>query len=119
MVADVFNDCQVERTKALGISITSLALGSFISVPFSAFLYEYVDKKAPFIALSIFSLVALLILIVITKWRWTNWSQIANDDMKKKTRIWNLFMDPYIAICAMSLVMVFFLEYTLLPKTFI
>ena len=106
MIADVFNDCQVERAKALGISITSLALGSFISVPFSAFLYEYVNKKAPFISLSIFALVALAILILITKSRWTNWSQVGTDEMKKKTRIWNLFLDPYICICAMSLVMV-------------
>lgn len=44
-------------------------------------------------------------LACVTRFRCSNWSREANDDEKKKTRIWNLFLDPYIAICAWSLVM--------------
>lgn len=63
MIADCFKE-QNERSKALGIVITCLAIGSFMSVPISGFLFEYVDKKMPFIALASLALFDLFLLLL-------------------------------------------------------
>jgi DHA1 family vesicular acetylcholine transporter-like MFS transporter 3 len=109
MIADCFKD-HYERSKALGIAITSLALGSFMSVPFSGFLFEYVSKKAPFIVLALLALLVLVLLLVNIRSNYYLYSNHANgnggsSETKQKTPIWSLFLDPYIAVCAMAIMM--------------
>jgi DHA1 family vesicular acetylcholine transporter-like MFS transporter 3 len=111
-----------ERSKAMGIVITSLALGSFMSVPFSGFMFQYVDKKSPFISLAVLAMIdAVLLLISIyyncnTKNRFfkkrkelqdgsNNAEPINGQKRTPKKYIWSLFLDPYILICAVSLIM--------------
>jgi MFS transporter, DHA1 family, solute carrier family 18 (vesicular acetylcholine transporter), member 3 len=55
MIADVYQE-QMSRTRALGIVVMALAVGSFLSVPFSGFLVEYVGKRMPFILLAVLAL---------------------------------------------------------------
>ena len=61
MIAHLFIDHN-EKSKAMGIVITALALGSFMSVPFSGFLYEYAGKSVPFLTLAALALLDVVIL---------------------------------------------------------
>ena len=101
-----------ERSKALGIVITSLALGSFMSVPFSGFLFQYVSKKSPFIVLACISMLDAILLLIsihvncntVKRFRHRDINENERKQQKKKY-IWTLFFDPYIAICSVSLIM--------------
>lgn len=62
MIAHLFIE-HADRSRAMGIVITALALGSFMSVPFSGFLFEYAGKKVPFICLAILALVNACLLV--------------------------------------------------------
>ena len=108
MIANVFRET-VERSKALGITITALALGSFLSVPFSGFLFEFVDKKAPFIALAVLALIDCVLLLsnTFSSCKFQNNVELSEGVNKnvKKTPIHKLLLDPYIAICSMGLIM--------------
>lgn len=107
MIAHSFKEHQ-ERTKALGIVITSLALGSFMSVPFSGVLFEFAGKRVPFIVLAFIALFDAFLFVL-------NWQAKCSMpalrevdkivEIKKKTPIWRLLMDPYIAICSVSIIM--------------
>lgn len=107
MIAHLFVE-HAERSKAMGIVITALAIGSFMSVPFSGFLFEYVGKRVPFICLAILALFNAVLLL--TSWH----KKCCNKDnaqegrpltKEKKTPIWVLLADPYIAICSTTLIM--------------
>ena len=104
MIAHMFKE-HVERSRAMGIVITSLALGSFMSVPFSGFLFEYAGKRVPFVCLAVLALLNAVLLI--SSWQ-SKCAKIAEAKvvvLEKKTPIWTLLADPYIFICAMTLVM--------------
>lgn len=105
MIAHLFVD-QAERSKAMGIVITALALGSFMSVPFSGFLYEYAGKSVPFITLAALALLDVIILCCSWHDKCGNKSNKKNNlNLEKKTPIWTLLADPYILICSMTLIM--------------
>lgn len=106
----VFFKSHFERSKALGIVITSLALGSFMSVPFSGFMFEYVSKKSPFIALACLALFDAVLLLISIYQNCNTVKKFKNKETNhgkkiKKRYIWTLFLDPYIAICSVSLIM--------------
>ncbi len=108
MIAHMFVEHE-ERSKAMGIVITSLALGSFMSVPFSGFLFEYAGKRVPFICLAILALVDAVLLTV----SWNNKcceksganKPASKSRDEKQTPIWVLLADPYVLICSMTLIM--------------
>lgn len=106
MIANCFKEHH-ERTKALGIVITSLALGSFLSVPFSGVLFEYAGKRVPFIVLAFLALFDALLFILNWQAKCSN-PGLREDkvlEVKKRTPIWKLLADPYIALCAIGIVM--------------
>jgi len=108
MIAHMFVEHD-ERSKAMGIVITSLALGSFMSVPFSGFLFEYAGKRVPFICLAVLALLNTVLLIFSWNEKFCNKSLAVKQSTKpkdeKKTPIWILLADPYVLICSMTLIM--------------
>lgn len=107
MIAHLFVEYG-ERAKAMSIVITALALGSFMSVPFSGFLFEYVGKRVPFICLAILALLDAFLLIASWHSKCCDKKEKApkvNFNQEKKTPIWALLADPYVLICSMTLIM--------------
>ncbi|XP_076825534.1 putative vesicular acetylcholine transporter-B isoform X2 [Clavelina lepadiformis] len=101
LIADRYHD-EAERSKALGIALAFISFGSLVAPPFGGVLCEFAGKEWPFLILaSICMMDALLLLLV----------QIpASDEQKAKdgnvpvgTPIYKLFVDPYIAVIAISL----------------
>jgi DHA1 family vesicular acetylcholine transporter-like MFS transporter 3 len=62
MLAHLFAE-QGERARAMGLVITCLAVGSFMSVPFSGFLFEYAGKRVPFVCLAVLALFDAVLLV--------------------------------------------------------
>ncbi len=104
MIAHIFKE-HGERSKAMGIVITSLALGSFLSVPFSGFLFEYAGKRVPFICLAVLALLNAMLLILSWQSKCVKVVESKTINLEKKTPIWTLLADPYILICSMTLIM--------------
>lgn len=107
MIAHFFKD-HLERSRALGIVITSLALGSFLSVPFSGVLFEYAGKRVPFIVLAFLALFDAVLFMF--GWQVACSNPGLRDERlvettRKKTPIWTLLADPYIFLCALAIVM--------------
>ena len=101
LIADRFHD-EKERSKALGIALAFISFGSLVAPPFGGFLCEYVGREWPFLILAFICFVDAVLLLLV---------QIpASDELKAKdgnipvgTPIYKLFMDPYIAIIAVAL----------------
>ena len=103
LIADRFHN-EKERSKALGIALAFISFGSLVAPPFGGILFEYVGIEWPFLILALICLIdaALLLLVQIP----------ASDEIKAKegnipvgTPIYKLFMDPYIAVIALSLML--------------
>lgn len=106
MIAHCFKEHE-ERTKSLGIVITSLALGSFMSVPYSGVLFEYAGKRVPFIVLAFLALFDAVLFLFNWQAKCSN-PGLREDkivEIKKRTPIWKLLIDPYIALCSIGIIM--------------
>lgn len=103
MIADRFTE-ESERSKAIGIAQAFISFGSLVAPPFGGLLYQFAGKEVPFIVLSLVSLFdgfALLFVMRPVKQALKD----AGVERPKGTPIWKLFIDPYIAVCAGTLVM--------------
>lgn len=56
MLADRFTQ-EDERSKAMAYAITGLSLGVVIGPPFGGFMYEFFDKKSPFLVICFLTLI--------------------------------------------------------------
>lgn len=108
MIAHMFVEHE-ERSRAMGVVITALALGSFMSVPFSGFLFEYAGKRVPFICLAILALLDATLLLLSWSNKCLGPTSNTKSNLKpreeKKTPIWILLQDPYVLLCSLTLVM--------------
>ena len=101
LIADRFHN-EKERSKALGIALAFISFGSLVAPPFGGFLCEYVGREWPFLILAFICFVDAMLLLLV---------QIpASDENRAKdgnipvgTPIYKLFIDPYIAIIAIGL----------------
>lgn len=55
LVAEYYTN-ENSRSKVMGIVLGSVALGVLLGYPFGSFLYDFVGKSAPFIAIAIFTI---------------------------------------------------------------
>lgn len=104
LIADRFHD-EKERSTALGIALAFISFGSLVAPPFGGVLYEFAGKMWPFLILAIVCFMdAMLLLLVEIPSKKEN-SEIAMDMPKNQpgTPIYKLFVDPYIAVIAGSL----------------
>lgn len=92
MLAERFPDDK-ERGNAMGIALGGLALGVLIGPPFGGFMYQFVGKSAPFIALAFLALLdgCLQLLVLQPK-------VVRSEDEAPSLK--SLVMDPYILIAA-------------------
>lgn len=106
MIADRFTE-EGERSKALGIALAFISFGSLVAPPFGGSLYEYLGKQVPFLILAFLALVdgGMLLLVMRPHRIAMSLNQPVDESKPKGTPIWQLFMDPYIAVCSGALVM--------------
>jgi MFS transporter, DHA1 family, solute carrier family 18 (vesicular acetylcholine transporter), member 3 len=103
MIADRFTE-EAERTKALGIALAFISFGCLVAPPFGGALYQFAGKEVPFLILALISLIDGFMLLLVMK---PIKQQIAdsNQPRPESIPIWQLMMDPYIAVCAGALMM--------------
>lgn len=105
MIADRFTE-EGERSKALGIALAFISFGSLVAPPFGGTLYEYLGRQVPFIILAFLALIdGCMLFFVMKPHKIAMTLQQDNSHRPKGTPIWQLLMDPYIAVCAGALVM--------------
>jgi len=103
MIADRFTE-ENERSKALGIALAFISFGCLVAPPFGGALYQFAGKEVPFLILALISLMDGFMLLLVMK---PIKQQIAESKMPRPESIpiWQLMMDPYIAVCAGALMM--------------
>jgi DHA1 family vesicular acetylcholine transporter-like MFS transporter 3 len=104
MIADRFTE-EAERTKALGIALAFISFGCLVAPPFGGALYQFAGKEVPFLILALVSLLDGFMLLLVMK---PIKQQIRESQMETRPEsipIWQLMMDPYIAVCAGALMM--------------
>ena len=104
MIADRYKE-ETARTKAQGIALAFISFGSLFAPPFGGILYEFAGKCLPFLLLATIALVdGAMLLFVMKPVRKERNLLKAEGELPKGTPIHRLIMDPYIAVCAGSLV---------------
>lgn len=103
MIADRFTE-ENERSKALGIALAFISFGCLVAPPFGGALYQFAGKEVPFLILALISLLDGFMLLLVMK---PIKQQISESQMPRPESIpiWQLMMDPYIAVCAGALMM--------------
>ena len=104
MIADRYKE-EAARSKAQGIAIAFISFGSLFAPPFGGILFEFAGKAVPFLLLATIALIdGALLLLVMKPVRKERSMLKAEGELPKGTPIHKLILDPYIAICAGSLV---------------
>lgn len=98
MIADKYTE-ETERSRALGIALAFISLGSVVAPPFGGILYEFVGKRVPFIVLACICLADGFLLLTIIR-PLTNRTR---ENMPAGPPIYKLMIDPYIAVVAGAL----------------
>lgn len=103
MIADRFTE-ENERSKALGIALAFISFGCLVAPPFGGALYQFAGKEMPFLILALISLIDGFMLLLVMK---PLKQQISDSKLPRPESIpiWQLMMDPYIAVCAGALMM--------------
>lgn len=103
MIADRFTE-ENERSKALGIALAFISFGCLVAPPFGGALYQFAGKEVPFLILALISLIDGFMLLLVMK---PLKQQISDSKLPRPESIpiWQLMMDPYIAVCAGALMM--------------
>ncbi|CRL05790.1 CLUMA_CG018818, isoform A [Clunio marinus] len=103
MIADRFTE-ENERSKALGIALAFISFGCLVAPPFGGALYQFAGKEVPFLILAFISLIDGFMLLLVMK---PIKQQISDSQLPRPESIpiWQLMMDPYIAVCAGALMM--------------
>ncbi|XP_039301156.1 vesicular acetylcholine transporter [Nilaparvata lugens] len=106
MIADRFTE-ENERSKALGIALAFISFGCLVAPPFGGALYQFAGKEMPFLILAFVSLADGFMLLIVMKPFKQQMKEAREYDASKKAGvpIWQLFMDPYIAVCSGALMM--------------
>lgn len=106
MIADRFTE-KNERSAALGIALAFVSFGCLVAPPFGSVLYSIAGKPAPFIILILMCFADLvMVFLVIEPSKATPKRPIdSNGEKLQGTPIWQLFQDPFIAVCSGALVM--------------
>ncbi|XP_037661268.1 vesicular acetylcholine transporter [Choloepus didactylus] len=100
MIADKYPE-EPERSRALGVALAFISLGSLVAPPFGGSLYEFAGKCMPFLVLAAVSLLDGLLLLAVTKP--FSAAARARANMPVGTPIHRLMLDPYIAVVAGAL----------------
>lgn len=106
MIADRFTE-KNERSAALGIALAFVSFGCLIAPPFGSVLYSIGGKPAPFIILILMCFIDLVMVFLViepTKAKTTRPTNL-NGQKLNGTPIWQLFQDPFIAVCSGALIM--------------
>ncbi|KAK2169376.1 hypothetical protein LSH36_10g01041 [Paralvinella palmiformis] len=105
MIADRYKDGK-SRTQAQGIALAFISFGCLFAPPFGGILYEFAGKCVPFVVLALIALIdGVLLFIVMGPVRKERALNKERGNLPRGTPIHKLIIDPYIAICAGSLVM--------------
>lgn len=104
MIADRFTE-ESERTKALGIALAFISFGCLVAPPFGGALYQFAGKEVPFLILAFISLADGFMLLLVMKPIRQQIRESQSETRPESIPIWNLMMDPYIAVCAGALMM--------------
>uniref|UniRef100_A0A1A9WIX8 Major facilitator superfamily (MFS) profile domain-containing protein n=1 Tax=Glossina brevipalpis TaxID=37001 RepID=A0A1A9WIX8_9MUSC len=97
MLADRYTDDE-ERGKAMSIALGGLALGVLIGPPFGGVMYEFFGKSAPFVTLSILTIIVAVFQFLILQPK-------VQKDKHEPTTLKALIMDPYIIAVAIAIMM--------------
>ncbi|VDM16574.1 unnamed protein product [Hydatigera taeniaeformis] len=84
------------RTRAFGTALSGLALGVLVGPTFGGIVYQFVDKKAPFLMLAVLALMDGVLQIVILK-------PSIRPEQERGAPIIKLLRDPYILVAAGAL----------------
>lgn len=106
MIADRFSE-KNERSAALGIALAFVSFGCLVAPPFGSVLYTIGGKPAPFIILILMCFIDLVMVFLViepTKKK-VNGPNGSNSQKLNGTPIWQLFQDPFIAVCSGALIM--------------
>jgi DHA1 family vesicular acetylcholine transporter-like MFS transporter 3 len=104
MIADRFTE-EAERTKALGIALAFISFGCLVAPPFGGALYQFAGKEVPFLILALISLIDGFMLLLVMKPIRQQIRESQSETRPESIPIWQLMMDPYIAVCAGALMM--------------
>lgn len=106
MIADRFTEDN-ERNAALGIALAFISFGCLVAPPFGSVLYSIAGKPVPFLILSFVCLIdAFMVFMVIQpKTRKEGAQNSITGEKMHGTPMWQLFMDPFIAVCSGALIM--------------
>lgn len=104
MIADRFTE-EAERTRALGIALAFISFGCLVAPPFGGALYQFAGKEVPFLILALISLLDGFMLLLVMKPIKQQIRESQSETRPESIPIWQLMMDPYIAICAGALMM--------------
>jgi len=104
MIADRYKD-ENGRSKAQGVALAFISFGCLFAPPFGGFFYKYAGKAVPFLILSLLALADGLLLFWVGKPVRHERSRSTRVKPVVGTPIYRLILDPYIAVCAGSLVM--------------
>lgn len=104
MIADRFTE-ESERTKALGIALAFISFGCLVAPPFGGALYQFAGKEFPFLILALISLLDGFMLLLVMKPIKQQLRESQSETRPESIPIWQLMMDPYIAVCAGALMM--------------
>lgn len=104
MIADRFTE-EAERTKALGIALAFISFGCLVAPPFGGALYQFAGKEFPFLILALVSLLDGFMLLLVMKPIRQQIRESQSETRPESIPIWQLMMDPYIAVCAGALMM--------------
>uniref|UniRef100_A0A0N5AQ61 MFS domain-containing protein n=1 Tax=Syphacia muris TaxID=451379 RepID=A0A0N5AQ61_9BILA len=121
MIADRFTE-ENERSAALGIALAFISFGCLIAPPFGSVLYYLFGKPIPFMILALICLLdGLMVFMVVQPKQSTGITSktssagmgnaiVGSDgggstEKVHGTPMWQLFMDPFIAICSGALIM--------------
>ncbi|VDK21868.1 unnamed protein product [Taenia asiatica] len=91
-IATFYTDSK-ERTRAFGTALSGLALGVLVGPTFGGIVYQFVDKKAPFLMLAVLALLDGVLQIVILK-------PSIRPEQERGAAIVKLLRDPYILVAA-------------------
>ncbi|CDS42549.1 synaptic vesicular amine transporter [Echinococcus multilocularis] len=94
-IATFYTDSK-ERTRAFGTALSGLALGVLVGPTFGGIVYQFVDKRAPFLMLAVLALLDGVLQIVILK-------PSVRPEQERGAPIVKLLRDPYILVAAGAL----------------
>ncbi|XP_036317141.1 vesicular acetylcholine transporter [Pipistrellus kuhlii] len=100
MIADKYPE-EPERSRALGVALAFISLGSLVAPPFGGILYEFAGKRVPFLVLAAVSLADAAALLAVA--RPFSAAARARANPPVGTAIHRLMLDPYIAVVAGAL----------------